>query len=61
MKTIHRQVADRALFAFWQVVALNFPTARTGDLSPWTTHRLDMVAEEAVAEWVYANVPQSDQ
>lgn len=52
-----RSLADAALDAFWQVVAGRFPGATTGDLSPLTTVRLSNAAENAVAEWVWANVP----
>jgi hypothetical protein len=48
---------DQAFDAFWDVIAKRFPEATTGDLSPWTTKRLDAVAREAVEEWIFANVP----
>jgi hypothetical protein len=50
---------DDALTAFWNVIVKQYPEARTGDLSPLTTIRLDTAAENAVEEWVWANVPKS--
>jgi hypothetical protein len=56
-----KTVADEATEAFWQVVVKHFPSATSGDLSPLTTARLHLAAEEAVAEWVWANVPAKDR
>lgn len=50
-------LTDQAFDAFWEVIIKRFPEATTGDLSPWTTFRLDTVARKAVEEWIYANVP----
>lgn len=49
-------LTDQAFDAFWEIIAKRFPEATTGDLSPWTSMRLDAVAREAVEEWIYANV-----
>jgi hypothetical protein len=54
-------VASDADDAFWQVVVKHFPTATSGDLSPLTTLRLHQAEEEAIAEWVWANVPSKDR
>ena len=56
-----KTVADEANEAFWQVVVKRFPTATSGDLSPLTTVRLHLAEEEAIAEWVWANVPSKDR
>jgi hypothetical protein len=55
-----RSAADEALEAFWQVIVKRYPQAKTGDLSPLTTVRLDTAAEAAIAEWVWANVPTTN-
>jgi hypothetical protein len=49
-------LADEALDAFWEVIASHFPKAVSGDLSPHGTIRLQLAAEEAVAEWIANNV-----
>jgi hypothetical protein len=54
------ELADEALFAFWEVVVRHNPEAKTGDLSPLTTVRLTIAAENAIKEWIWANVPSSD-
>jgi hypothetical protein len=54
-----RSVTEKATDAFWNVVVEHFPEAETGDLSPLTTFRFDQAAENAVAEWVWANVPST--
>jgi hypothetical protein len=54
-------VAYVAREAFWQVVVKHFPTATSGDLSPLTTLHLHQAEEEAIAEWVWANVPAKDR
>ena len=46
---------DRALEAFWSVVADDFPEAATGDLSPLATFALSDAATSAVTEWVANN------
>ena len=48
---------NQALEAFWETVALRFPEAQSGDLSPLTTVRLSIVAKDAIAEWVANNLP----
>jgi hypothetical protein len=52
-------VTEEAIDAFWNAVVERFPEAETGDLSPLTTIRFDQAAENAVAEWVWANVPST--
>lgn len=52
-------LADQALDAFWDAVVRSFPEARTGDLSPWATVRLELAARDAVREWVAYNVPSA--
>ena len=51
------QITEDALDAFWQAVADRFPTAESGDLSPWQTIKLDCAAQDAVREWIDNNVP----
>lgn len=51
-------VTDKALDAFWSVVADEFPTADTGDCSPETTVALDEAATSAIDEWIAANCPE---
>jgi hypothetical protein len=53
-------IADEALDAFWHVIVQRFPQAKTGDLSPLTTVRLSDAAETAIEEWIWANVPTTD-
>jgi hypothetical protein len=55
-------LTDEALAAFWDVVAGRFPAARSGDLSPLTTIRLEQMARQAIEEWASFNVagPKSD-
>jgi hypothetical protein len=53
-------VTQKALGAFWAVVAEAYPEAKTGDLSPSTTLRFDEAAEAAVREWAWANVPEQE-
>jgi hypothetical protein len=54
-----RSVTEKAMHAFWDVVVEHFPEAESGDLSPLTTLRFGQAAENAVAEWVWANVPSA--
>jgi hypothetical protein len=56
-KSLLRSAADEALEAFWQVIVQRYPQAKTGDLSPLTTVRLQDAAEVAIEEWIWANVP----
>lgn len=49
-------LADEALEAFWNVVAIHYPEPETGDLSPQTTVALHVTAETAISEWVDTNV-----
>lgn len=60
MKPEHlRTLADEALDAFWQIIVRRYPQAKTGDLSPLTTIQLQIAAENAIDEWVWANVPRA--
>jgi hypothetical protein len=52
-----RESTDQALDAFWQVIVKRYPTATTGDLSPWTTMQFQIAAENAVQERIDYNVP----
>lgn len=54
-----RTLTQEAEDAFWQVVVQHYPEAKSGDLSPWTSFQLSQIAEQAIAEWIYANVPRS--
>jgi hypothetical protein len=54
MTTI-QSLTDKALDGFWEVIVAHFPHATSGDLSPLTTVKLSIVAEEAVAEWIAYN------
>jgi hypothetical protein len=56
-RTLLRSLADEAQEAFWQVIVQRYPEATTGDLSPLTTVRLQDAAENAIGEWIHANVP----
>ena len=51
-----RAVLDAATDAFWESVVRHHPDAKTGDLSPLTTLRFEVAAEQAIREWVNANV-----
>src|ERR1700679_4009784 len=53
--TTVQSLTDKALDAFWQVIVAHFPHATSGDLSPLTTVKLSMVAEQAVLEWIACN------
>jgi hypothetical protein len=59
-KSTIADLANEALDAFWEVVVRHNPQAKTGDLSPWTTIKLTIAAENAIEEWIWANVPSSD-
>ena len=51
-------LTQNALDAFWKTVAEQYPKATTGDLSPLVSFHLTQAAENAVKEWVWANVPK---
>lgn len=53
--TTVESLTDKALDAFWQVIVAQFPHATSGDLSPLTTVKLSMAAEEAAWEWIASN------
>ncbi|MFO1003808.1 MAG: hypothetical protein U0936_26050 [Planctomycetaceae bacterium] len=54
MDTFITSLVDDALEAFWLIIAEQ--TLRsTGDLSPETSHRLSVIANAAVSEWLTAN------
>ncbi len=59
-KSTIADLANEALDAFWEVVVRHNLQAKTGDLSPWTTIKLTIAAENAIEEWISANVPSSD-
>jgi hypothetical protein len=48
-------VTKTAMEAFWNSIASQFPNAKTGDLSPDATVRLENAAEHAVSEWIDNN------
>lgn len=50
------KVVTSALEAFWEKVGAAYPMIKTGDLDPMLTARLETLAEEAVAIWVYYNL-----
>lgn len=59
--TTATSLVEKALDAFWEVVAAHYPNAMTGDLSVERTAALDLAAEAAVKEWIGNNVlPQHD-
>lgn len=60
-KSDHQYVIEEALNAFWDVIVKRYPEARTGDLSPLTTMRLDETARIAVDEWICSNVPKAER
>lgn len=49
---------DRALEAFWSVIALSHPQIKTGDLDPGTAVMFDQAARDAVFTWLRYNNPQ---
>lgn len=53
----YESITERALQAFWSVVAEDFPSVTTGDLAPDIAVRLSSVARDAVGEWVRTNAP----
>ena len=59
-KSTIADLSNKALDAFWEVVVRHNPQAKTGDLSPLTTITLTIAAENAIEEWISANVPSSD-
>jgi hypothetical protein len=54
------ELTERAMNAFWQVIADRFPQATTGDLSIDRTVRLHVAVEEAVREWINNNAVPDD-
>jgi hypothetical protein len=52
----YQRLADSALDAFWNEVLRQYPQAKTGDLSPDRTIRLQIAAEHAIKEWIENNV-----
>lgn len=55
MKPSAKDITERALDAFWKIVAQQFPNAKTSDLSPLATIQIDTAAEAAVSEWIENN------
>jgi len=55
MKPSANDITERALDAFWNTVAEQFPNAKTGDLSPLATMQIGTAAERAVSEWIENN------
>jgi hypothetical protein len=49
------ELTRSALDAFWDIIAKQFPHAKSGDLSPLATVQLDTAAENAVSEWIDNN------
>src|SRR5438128_2726914 len=49
-------LTEQALDAFWQVAVQQFPEAQSGDLSPWATIKLELMAKTAIREWIANNV-----
>ena len=56
-----RELADKALDAFWQVIAEQYPQAETGDLCPWSTIKLQIAAENAIEAWIDGNVSAKNE
>jgi len=56
-----RELANQALDAFWQLIAKRHPEAKTGDLSPWSTIKLQDAAEDAIEEWLDNNCPTTNR
>ena len=52
-----RKLADEALDTFWQFIGQRHAEAKTGDLSPISTIRLQDAAEDAIDEWLVNNAP----
>lgn len=56
MSTKINELTQDALDAFWEVIAKQFPNAKSGDLSPLVSFHLTQAAESAVRAWVSANI-----
>lgn len=53
-----RNVTHKAMGAFWEEVAINYPEFKTGDLDPVITQAFEVMATYAVHEWVEYNRPK---
>lgn len=58
-QTYAQFAAGAALEFFWVIIAAMVPDAKTGDLTPEMTVALTRQAEDAVAQWVELNAPES--
>ena len=56
-----KSLVQEADEAFWQIVVKHYPEATSGDLSPCTSIRLNDAQEDAIAEWIWANVPGANE
>lgn len=57
---LNRRIRDAAMaarWAFWSVITVRFPEAKTGDFDPLSSDQFDLLTENAVKHWVESNVP----
>ncbi len=47
---------ENAQAAFWKVIAVEYPEAKTGDIDPIISHDFDMACNVTVGEWIKDNV-----
>jgi hypothetical protein len=52
-----RDATETAVQAFWTAIAKQYPTARSGDLSPDAMFAFELAAHRAAKAWVESNVP----
>lgn len=50
-----KTAVDKAEDAFWESIADDYPECKTGDLDPWTCHKLSEVTLAAARSWVRWN------
>ena len=51
------KVSEKALLAFWEVVAKEFPEVKSGDFPPDATFRQTDNAEASISTWLEYNHP----
>ena len=47
---------EKAAFAFWAVVAEQFPEAKSGDMSPLEVNGIETAMGTAIDQWIKNNV-----
>lgn len=53
-----QKVNDKAMIAFFKVVAKEFKEAKYGDLGPNEVIQWDKACETVISNWVYNNIPE---